>query len=54
MRWFNWIRPAECEIAGCLEPPVRRAYILASAPAWLCAAHAATGRGLAETKARTA
>ena len=55
MRWFDWIRPSECEIAGCLEPAARSAYILASARAWMCTAHAAAldvGPPL-KTKSRT-
>ena len=55
MRWFDWIRPSKCEIAGCLEPAARSAYILASARAWMCTAHAAAldvGSPL-KTKCRT-
>jgi hypothetical protein len=41
MRWFDWIRPSECEIPGCTAQALRSAYVLASARAWLCAEHAA-------------
>jgi hypothetical protein len=54
MRWFNWIKPGNCEIPGCTQTVVRNVYIMGATRAWLCEEHAAQLERPAPVRIRSA